>query len=94
MADTVTQADNRHRRHHGEWYYAALCVECRVCGAGVGSVCRAKNGGEYFSAHWKHHYWRYRDVRELLGMTLENQAFVDLETWRQERQQRNELVNA
>jgi len=53
-------------------------------------LCKAKNGGDFFSAGWRHHYWRYRDVRHLIGRDREGVDYVDPETWRLERQSRNE----
>jgi len=97
MTDDTGQdvaVSSNYSRRRGEWYYAALCVPCRVCDADVGELCKAKNGGDFFSAGWRHHYWRYRDVRHLIGRDLAEQRYVDPETWRLERQQRNELVNA
>jgi len=91
-AQIVEEGRNQGRRR-GEWYYAALCVTCRVCGARVGELCHTVDG-EIFDESWKHHFWRYRDVRHYLGRDHPDVKFVDRQTWRRERQQRNELVNA
>lgn len=86
-------SSNHRERRRGEWYFAGLCVECRVCDAGVGELCRGKDGRAFFSADWRHHYWRYRDVRHLIGRQLPGKDFVDRETWKAERTHRSEPVN-
>jgi len=78
----------------GQWYYAGLCVECRVCGAGVGDPCTNKGGSEFAAGRHKHHFWRYRDVRTLIGRQLEGGDYTDVETWRARKAAENELVNA
>lgn len=69
----------------GQWYYAGLCVECRVCGAAIGQGCVRKDGTEFHAGKHKHHYWRYRDVRTLIGKQLPGGTYTDRETWEQRR---------
>jgi len=78
----------RREGYVGQWYYAGLCVECRVCGAGIGERCVRQDGGLFHEGSHKHHYWRYRDVRTLIGKQLPGGDYTDRETWEAKRSER------
>jgi len=97
VVDRRSSSNRNDGRKHGEWYYAALCVDCRVCGAKIGELCHDRNG-EIFGEFSKHHYWRYRDVRHYLGIEIDwqVQTYVPPDVWkaRREREKLNSGGNA
>jgi len=96
MSTTETQRPNYYQRTDeprvGVWYYAGLCVECRVCGVGVGEVCVTRSGYQFHAGEHKHHFWRYRDARHLIGRDLPGVEFIEVEEWKKIQESHNEPV--
>jgi len=79
---------------HEQFYYAALFVSCRVCGAAERELCRRLDGTE-FVEFTPHHRWRYRDVRRELGCEIHHErgSFVSREDWLAKREEEKVIAS-